>query len=104
MCIRDRAIGNAQPVVRSGDDMGEGLRAIDHGYAIVAVLSDGLGGVPGEDGNVDRDLVNEHPEAAADGGAIVTRWSEDETHARRYIDRLGREAIAVEALSLIHIS
>jgi len=49
-----------------------------------------------EDGDVDRDLVEEDAEASADGGSAVAGGREDEADARGDVDGLGREAVVVE--------
>ena len=49
-----------------------------------------------EDGNVDWDLVEEDPEATADGSPVVARGREDKADAWRNVDAFGGEAVVIE--------
>jgi hypothetical protein len=77
--------------------MGESCRSAEDSCAIGSVAGDDLGREPGEDGNVDGDLVEEDAEAAANGGAVVARGGKDKTYAGRNIEGISGEAVVVEA-------
>src|SRR5208283_3893340 len=61
-----------------------------------AELRDGLCRKIRENGHVDRNLVVEQTDAAADGGATVARGSVDEAHARRDVHGIRRQAVVIE--------
>lgn len=77
--------------------MREGGGAAKDGGTIGGELGDGLRGEIGEEGDVDRDLVVEEADAAADGGAIVGGRSVNKTEARCDVEGIGRETVLVEA-------
>src|SRR5580692_1989899 len=75
------AVGETEGAVDCLDNVDIGGGRLRQGDAIGGELRDGLRREIGEDGDVEGNLVIEESDTTADGGAIVSRGSEDEANA-----------------------
>ena len=90
-----QAVGNEQAGICKGVNVGR--RTIDRRRAIGGIVGDRLRRIIREHRNVERNLVVEEPDTAANCGASIARGRKHESDARSDVHCLRRQAVVIQS-------